>query len=371
MNQALVRRSASTRTSRDFIGGWCSVTLTLVALVSGCGGVPDTAGVDVGLLTLERLDSLVLDIPKGVVQTITEFARQDRGYVVLDGGGQRVHVFDLQGKHVLSLGGPGDGPGEFRDPMSLALRGDTIVVVDPGRGRAMTTFDWNGELLSAGQLPLSHSPLVVRAEANQTYVLAYPATTPTEEAQEGRSRVWILGSSGEVVGRGCYSDPRYIESSAQDGRIGRMLEGSIALEADRLYCIQAISPGIQVMGLDGGMIGAITIRPPFYRDPVDGPFAADRKTGLQFLSEWTAHRGIYPLREGTGFVSVYSQYDPSIEDFRYWLFRCELGQEVRVTRCATAEVAQRPVLVTPDGTVFLEAELSSTGAPVVGVYRMQ
>ena len=255
--------------------------------------------------------------------------------------------------------------------MGLAVDGDTVFVVDPGRGRAITTFDWNGELIAVGQLPLSHPPLVVRARASQMYVLAYPAANPAQEAEEGRDRVWIIDSGREVIGHGCSADPRYIESNVQDGRIGRMLGGSIALEADRLYCVQAISPMIQVMGLDGGELGVITIRPPFYQDPVDAPFAMDREHALQFLSEWTAHRGVYPLREGTGFVSVYSQYDQSIEDFRYWLFRCAIGQELKVTRCATAEMAQKPILVTPDGTVFLEEELSASGAPVVGIYRMR
>lgn len=370
MNSVRFRRSASKRTARAFLGGWYSVPLTLVALVSGCAGGPSADDLEVGSLTLERLDSLILDIPEGVVQRITEFARQDRGYVVLDGGGPKVHLFDFQGKHALSFGGPGDGPGEFRDPMGLAVDGDTVFVVDPGRGRAITTFDWNGDLIAMEQLPLPKQPLVVRAEAGLMYVLTSAAGNAVQEAQEGRDRVWILGSGGEVVGHGCPADPRFIESSAQDGRIGRMLGGFLAVEAERLYCIQGISPTVQVMGLDGVEVGTITIRPPFYQDPVDGPFATDRKHALQFLSEWTAHRGVYPLREGAGFVSVYSQYDQSIEDFRYWLFRCAIEQEVQVSRCATAEVAQKPILVTPDGTVFLEEELSAGGAPVVGIYRI-
>ncbi len=369
MNVMHLRRS-SKGTIRDFFGGWYSVPLTLVALVSGCAGGPSTDDLEVGSLTLERLDSLVLDIPEGVVHSITEFARQDRGYVVLDGSGQKVHLFDRQGKHALRFGGPGDGPGEFRDPMGLAVDGERILVVDPARGRALITYGWNRELIAEEQLRLSHDPLDVQAEAGLTYVLAYPATNPAQEAQEGRDRVWVLGSGGDVIGHGCPADPRYIESSGQDGRIGRMLGGSLALEADRLYCTQNISPVIQVMGLDGVEVGVITIRPPFYRDPVDAPFVVGRKEVLQFLSEWTAHRGVYPLREGAGFVSVYSQYDQSIEDFRYWLFRCAIEQEVQVSRCATAEVAQKPILVTPDGTVFLEEELSATGAPVVGIYRI-
>lgn len=370
MNVVHFRRFVMNRASRDFFGGWYSVPLTLVALVLGCAGGPSADDLEVGSLTLERLDSLILDIPEGVVQRITEFARQDRGYVVLDGGGQKVHLFDFQGKHALSFGGPGDGPGEFRDPMGLAVDGERILVVDPARGRALITYGWDRELIAEEQLRLSHDPLDVQAEAGLTYVLAYPATNPAQEAQEGRDRVWVLGSGGDVIGHGCPADPRYIESSGQDGRIGRMLGGSLALEADRLYCIQGISPTVQVMGLDGVEVGTITIRPPFYQDPVDGPFTTDRKQTLQFLSEWTAHRGVYPLREGAGFVSVYSQYDQSIEDFRYWLFRCAIEQEVQVSRCATAEVAQKPILVTPDGTVFLEEELSAGGAPVVGIYRI-
>lgn len=53
---------------------------------------------------------------------------------VLDGGGFRVLVFGPGGEFIRSFGREGDGPGEFRDPASLAiLRNGRIAVADYGK----------------------------------------------------------------------------------------------------------------------------------------------------------------------------------------------------------------------------------------------
>jgi len=47
--------------------------------------------------------------------------------------------FDREGKHDLTLGRQGGGPGEFQFPMGIGSKGDTIVVVDAGK-RAFVRF---------------------------------------------------------------------------------------------------------------------------------------------------------------------------------------------------------------------------------------
>ncbi len=60
---------------------------------------------------------------------------EDGRLVVVNRGSQELFVFGRDGEFVRSLGGRGEGPGEFVDPVELDFVGDSIVVWDWGLGR--------------------------------------------------------------------------------------------------------------------------------------------------------------------------------------------------------------------------------------------
>ncbi len=60
---------------------------------------------------------------------------EDGRLVVVNRGSQELFVFGRDGEFVRSLGGRGEGPGEFLDPVELDFVGDSIVVWDWGLGR--------------------------------------------------------------------------------------------------------------------------------------------------------------------------------------------------------------------------------------------
>ena len=64
---------------------------------------------------------------------------------VLDAGNHRVQVFSADGDFIRSLGGEGQGPGEFEQPSQMAIVADTVVV-RAGR-RRLSLFDLDGEHL--------------------------------------------------------------------------------------------------------------------------------------------------------------------------------------------------------------------------------
>ena len=70
---------------------------------------------------------------------------------ISNGGSAEIFVFNRDGTRVMTIGGLGGGPGEFRAPMSahvLPSPGDTIFVVDPGFNAAkISYFSRTGELL--------------------------------------------------------------------------------------------------------------------------------------------------------------------------------------------------------------------------------
>jgi hypothetical protein len=70
----------------------------------------------------------------------------DGRIAVLDVSSRRVRIYDRTGKHLMDLGGDGDGPSEFRTPQFLALVSDTLVVYEYYPG-SLTWFSPDGEFL--------------------------------------------------------------------------------------------------------------------------------------------------------------------------------------------------------------------------------
>lgn len=54
---------------------------------------------------------------------------------VADGVNQRIVVYDLNGKLLRTIGGPGSAPGQFNYPYDVAVRGDTLYVLEYGSHR--------------------------------------------------------------------------------------------------------------------------------------------------------------------------------------------------------------------------------------------
>jgi len=59
----------------------------------------------------------------------------DHNVYVLDGQARHVRVFDSAGTYVDTFGGGGEGPGEFRVPIGIAVSDGRVLVRDPANGR--------------------------------------------------------------------------------------------------------------------------------------------------------------------------------------------------------------------------------------------
>lgn len=88
--------------------------------------------------------------------SVVAAARQSDGdLVVVDGGAGTVRLYDRRGSFVTTLGGPGEGPGEFRAPAAvLVTSGDSVLVWDNLAFR-LSRFDEVGTLVGIRTLDLA------------------------------------------------------------------------------------------------------------------------------------------------------------------------------------------------------------------------
>lgn len=135
----------------------CAVVVGL-AVVAGCGEGASRDGFDaealpVLTLTEELRIGSVDDPDLGFSRIGGVTVDEDGNVYVLERQDREVRVFDPAGRLLRVIGGEGEGPGEFRDPLLLGFRGDSLWVND-GRLRRITMFNREGEVLSTFQTGL-------------------------------------------------------------------------------------------------------------------------------------------------------------------------------------------------------------------------
>lgn len=127
-------------------------------------------------------------------------AGPDGTIYVMDAGNRQLRAFDDRGRHLWSAGREGEGPGEFRFPLSLWTGPEgTVTVLDAGR-RAFIRYSPGGEFLdeepqegdlfgTAAAIPLEGVRLLSRRERL------------TDQGVERRTLTRIQGSDTTALGR--------------------------------------------------------------------------------------------------------------------------------------------------------------------------
>ncbi len=122
----------------------------LSLLMVQCGDSADEATVpertvyfDILTLDLAEDDQFFMNRPGGIAQ-------DSRGNLyVLDTGDRHILKFSPEGKFISYIGQPGEGPGEFQQPMAFTIdQDDNIYVLDFGL-RRISIFDSDGEFVQA------------------------------------------------------------------------------------------------------------------------------------------------------------------------------------------------------------------------------
>ena len=119
-------------------------TVCCLVLIYACAAAPTCAAQSSSGLTGE-----VIELQYAL--TPVDLVLEGNRIYVLDRKDMRVTVFSRDGRRLRYFGRPGEGPGEFRRPQSLDVRGKLVAVTE--RSGRTSVFDTTGAFLRSFHTP--------------------------------------------------------------------------------------------------------------------------------------------------------------------------------------------------------------------------
>ncbi|MCK4646549.1 MAG: 6-bladed beta-propeller [Candidatus Aminicenantes bacterium] len=126
---------------------------------------------------------------------VTLAVDSEENIFVLDGGNCRIQKFDKNGSYLQTIGGRGQGPGEFEQPMWIHVDVKDIIYVFDSLGRYLNVFEKDGKFKEKKRLKHSFFGFGISEEGNILTQISF-------YSPEGSTRdVVIMDSKGKVIKR--------------------------------------------------------------------------------------------------------------------------------------------------------------------------
>lgn len=302
-----------------------------------------------GTVALER------DTADPVVDVSAVTPLSGGGLVVVDQPASRVRLFDGDGRRVGGVGGPGEGPGELRQPSS-ATEGpnDSLYVVQRG-GPRLTVYDPDGSPARAFELPGNYGHWVTPLDDG----LVVGIGTRGE-------RYAALTGEGEV--QSTFGVRRPAPTRFPAGNF--ILEDHAAVAGGAVLVNTSFSPRIRVYDRDGDSLRTFGDPPPSWVQPTP-PSPGQMEGGSteeqlrRWLTSFTIVTGLATVEDSLVVVQ-YGRHDPAPE--QPYRVRHETIDVYRVdgTKLYEAVPLEEPILAGGDSLYTLKSE--PPGPWTIGVY---
>ena len=107
----------------------------------------------------------------------------DGGAIVVDGGSSEVRLYDANGGHLWSVGGRGDGLGEFRSPRYLGRREDGVFLIWDRSLSRVSVVRENGDPIATERRSSGGSEFVAQALFDDgAWLVTFPVSVSVPEA---------------------------------------------------------------------------------------------------------------------------------------------------------------------------------------------
>jgi len=233
------------------------------------GGVPEAVRIPPEQVVL-RLAS-----PPDGLARVVDGAIGPEDFYLVDGSARRIFRYDEAGRFLEAIGRPGEGPGEFLDPISVSLVGDTLHVLDRRRSRVIRYLRDGGWLSEASTGPLLSLRAAPFGDGSGDAIVSLeprgPRSADTDQAV-------FMGSSVSVLLRRPPSPPMVLlrERGPDEIRLGTTtlptpfgLRPLIETHPKGVVFSGGARYDLYVLGADGEVLG--------FRWPSAGPPISDRE----------------------------------------------------------------------------------------------
>lgn len=263
---------------------------------------------------------------------------------VIDGMRRVLLVYDQDGNYLREATQWGDADGELTSPVRLVADHDTVLVLDLNHRNAVSAFDREGRFIGA-RFPELHSA--------SAYTMAFGRATAAfgqldAARRPERTVVAIMDRKGREIGAGCTVADSYTRSEARHGALATFNAAFVAIQGNRIYCAQSITPVVSVLDLSGTTVGFLPFAPPFYVAPSDIGETRNQKSLLDFQSKFTLLQNFDVT--SSGFVSIFSRYDLAASQFTYRMFACDF--DTKPKNCRVGTIPGRPVRIVSSDSVL-------------------
>lgn len=209
-----------------------SIGLAFLFVSFSCGKSSENVTADNGSMVCDTLE-VVLEIGElmgdslYVFGEITSAEPVQEGIAVLDIHSCLISFFNHQGEFIRSIGGHGEGPGEFLLPIDFAVLSDGRVAVADLIGRKIEILSSDGELLNSLSTGQQILPYRMDAVSDSSFFVYYYSTEPFADRTNLGFQVELWDTSGylgdiwsyreDYDGAGFSFAPGYINCCTADG----------------------------------------------------------------------------------------------------------------------------------------------------------
>jgi len=206
----------------------------ILAVLSGCGGGNEeiVSGLPVEIETLSvtcSIGEMMGDSCYVFGEIASAVPTAGGGVAVLDIYGCDISFFDSSGTFVRSIGGRGEGPGEFLLPIDFAILDDGRIAVIDLINRRIDILSQSGELLNSLETGYAMLPFKMSAAADSSFMIYYYSTRPSGDSFDMGFNLEIWDTSGlqqevwswrsDYSGADYIFSPGYIVSCSGSGHI--------------------------------------------------------------------------------------------------------------------------------------------------------
>ncbi|RKZ08385.1 hypothetical protein DRQ25_09200, partial [Candidatus Fermentibacteria bacterium] len=206
----------------------------LMVLLSGCGGDNEDTAIDspaqVETLSVAcEIGEMMGDSSYVFGEIASAVPTAGGGVAVLDIYGCDISFFDSSGSFIRSIGGRGEGPGEFLLPLDFAILDDGRIAVIDLVNRRIDILSESGELLNSLETGYAMLPFKMSAVADSSFMIYYYSTRLSGDSFDMGFNLEIWDTSGfqleiwswrsEYTGADFIFSPGYTACCAGNGSI--------------------------------------------------------------------------------------------------------------------------------------------------------